>query len=31
VRRLVADVESRLGRIDILVNNAGDLIERRRK
>ncbi len=29
VRRLVAEVEERLGRIDILVNNAGDLLERR--
>jgi 3-oxoacyl-[acyl-carrier protein] reductase len=29
VRRLVADVERRLGRIDVLVNNAGDLLERR--
>jgi 3-oxoacyl-[acyl-carrier protein] reductase len=28
-RRLVADVEARLGPLDVLVNNAGDLIERR--
>ena len=30
VKRMVADVESRLGPIDILVNNAGSLVERLR-
>jgi len=29
VRRMVAEIEDRYGRLDILVNNAGSLIERR--